>query len=520
MGRIVPWLSWVEWEQTATALLSWDPCRVRGGIDRVASWRCRGRVPLGADITASLMELVLQDAAWPHGLHTQVAPGLNPTAEMSLRLAYAMTLVRFVNGVVDSGQKGQSACSVSMLADSFGMPRLLVDMRHEATHNKLPSLSMLRLAVQHALSWLEYNYWDGQRRHLESNISRIETILHDYHELFRIRRTASREQLAEGSAAGGSPAPGTFKQQRKRVLTELKDSVPAPAAELLARPLLKVMLRPTGKTGPDAEPASMLRAEEFEALSREWQHLPTLVLDAVVQDACQAMHARDWPAAQTHAQLATELLGLISGSMASKRRSSGRPLQTVSGGESSETRPADWLDSRGLGAQLVQLLKAFSAALPAQADAGAPQADRPGAEVRSTWKQLVQAFAALAEPRSLGQRAMAMLKMTSAADGSGQPSASPGAEALGALEAARKRQAELLRKKDGNSTQEAGTWEVAQGWIPCAVGCLPSRSAPNGVIPRLVAHPARPAAAPGLLLPELPGSQGTSPDGPGRPCGA
>lgn len=81
---------------------------------------------------------------------------------------------------------------------------------------------------------------------------------------------------------------------------------------------VQVMLRPTGKTGPDAEPASMLRAEEFEALSREWQHLPTLVLDAVVQDACGAMHARDWPAAQSHAQLATELLGLISGSMASK----------------------------------------------------------------------------------------------------------------------------------------------------------------------------------------------------------
>lgn len=69
-------------------------------------------------------------------------------------------------------------------------------------------------------------------------------------------------------------------------------------------------------------------------------------------------------------------------------------------------------------------------------------------------RRWLQAFAALAEPRSLGQRAMAMLKMTPAADGSGQPSASPGAEALGALEAARKRQAELLRKKDGNSTQE------------------------------------------------------------------
>lgn len=84
------------------------------------------------------------------------------------------------------------------------------------------------------------------------------------------------------------------------------------------------------------------------------------------------------------------MLAEMSAAAHTQRRSSGRPLQTVSGGESSETRPADWLDSRGLGAQLVQLLKAFSAALPAQADAGAPQADRPGAEVRSTWKQLVQ----------------------------------------------------------------------------------------------------------------------------------
>lgn len=47
-------------------------------------------------------------------------------SEQSLRLTYAMALVRFVNGVVDSGQKGQVATSVAMLASAFGLPRILV----------------------------------------------------------------------------------------------------------------------------------------------------------------------------------------------------------------------------------------------------------------------------------------------------------------------------------------------------------------------------------------------------------
>jgi hypothetical protein len=63
-----------------------------------------------------------------------------------------------------------------------------------------------------------------------------------------------------------------------------------------------------------------LRAEEFEALSKEWQHLPTLVFNRVVQDACSAMRHMDWIDAKSHAQLAIELLDLILGSMANKAR--------------------------------------------------------------------------------------------------------------------------------------------------------------------------------------------------------
>ncbi len=64
-----------------------------------------------------------------------------------------------VNGITDSQQKGRVAVSVASLASAAGLPRLLVDLRHEATHNELPSLQVLRLAAQQALAWLRANYW-------------------------------------------------------------------------------------------------------------------------------------------------------------------------------------------------------------------------------------------------------------------------------------------------------------------------------------------------------------------------
>ena len=64
-----------------------------------------------------------------------------------------------VNGVSDSQQTGKSAASVSMLAGRCGLPSVLVDVRHEATHNHLPSLQLLRHSAQLALEWLTESYW-------------------------------------------------------------------------------------------------------------------------------------------------------------------------------------------------------------------------------------------------------------------------------------------------------------------------------------------------------------------------
>jgi hypothetical protein len=42
-----------------------------------------------------------------------------------------------------------------------------VDLRHESTHNELPSAASLRLAADQALAWLQLNYWQRQAGHLE-----------------------------------------------------------------------------------------------------------------------------------------------------------------------------------------------------------------------------------------------------------------------------------------------------------------------------------------------------------------
>jgi ribosomal biogenesis protein LAS1 len=149
---------------------------------QVMAWRVRGRVPLGVESTACFVEAQQRDRA------AAAAAGGGrsgtPASESELRLQYGLALVRIVNGIADSSQRGRVAASVASLAASAGapaplksrhavqqlcggpcrttwpwfqrsplplrfhcaagLPRILVDLRHEATHNELPSLAALR----------------------------------------------------------------------------------------------------------------------------------------------------------------------------------------------------------------------------------------------------------------------------------------------------------------------------------------------------------------------------------------
>ncbi|GIL50713.1 hypothetical protein Vafri_6829 [Volvox africanus] len=194
-GRQVPWASWGEWQSLRDDLWSTDLQRQEAGLQQVCAWRLRGKLPLGVDVTAHLMDVRRADADWQRSVacavEASVAAATAPfqlsiaastdaavaAGELPLRLRYSMPLIRLVNGISDSQQRGRVASSVAVLSDAAGLPRALVDVRHEATHNELPSLPLLRAAASSALLWLRDNYWDGQCRVLEAAGERIGSLL-------------------------------------------------------------------------------------------------------------------------------------------------------------------------------------------------------------------------------------------------------------------------------------------------------------------------------------------------------
>ena len=67
---------------------------------------------------------------------------------MSVRQSYAAAIIRLVNGLVDPLQVGAYARSIASIATQLGLPLWLVELRHAATHEDLPSLELLRDAAK------------------------------------------------------------------------------------------------------------------------------------------------------------------------------------------------------------------------------------------------------------------------------------------------------------------------------------------------------------------------------------
>ena len=206
--RFVPWHSWEEWSFVADAFSGRRRRRRKEeeeeeeeeeerrsvttrAIEIVQMWRVRGRVPLAIDAHAQIAELRVMDeeavkarekrqnqrrrvdGGGEETTAAETAAGTGAGAagtyqsESTLRLSYAMTLTRLVNGICDPSQKGKFAVSVQTLASQLNVPRTLVDIRHDSTHNQLPSIQRLRKASEDAIGWLNVHYWERQKRKLE-----------------------------------------------------------------------------------------------------------------------------------------------------------------------------------------------------------------------------------------------------------------------------------------------------------------------------------------------------------------
>ncbi|KAL3423375.1 LAS1 protein [Phlyctema vagabunda] len=65
----------------------------------------------------------------------------------------------FVTGLLDGYQDKRHKVSMYSIAKTIGLPATYVELRHQATHEELPSLPKLRVAAQKALHWIWNYYW-------------------------------------------------------------------------------------------------------------------------------------------------------------------------------------------------------------------------------------------------------------------------------------------------------------------------------------------------------------------------
>lgn len=152
-ARVVPWYH----EDELKELKDWfyndglsNDMKFRA-VQRVKSYQSKGSqyLPHVIDSTAQITNSMLLDQE--RCQHDK----------LSVKLSYTMSLIRFVNGILDPTQQSQFAIPLHTLAKRIGLPSWFVDLRHWGTHEReLPSLEMLRITAKDALVWLWDHYWN------------------------------------------------------------------------------------------------------------------------------------------------------------------------------------------------------------------------------------------------------------------------------------------------------------------------------------------------------------------------
>lgn len=202
---VTAWRGWDEWRRCYANMFASadDSTQQTAAVDMVRCWRARGRVPLAVDCTAQLVELNLQHAqpaaAAAAAASSSARPAPAPACStLASRHQYALCLLRLVNGILDPQQSKQHAQSIASLAKQVDLPRILVDIRHEATHQQLPSLPMLQMASRAALEWLQRHYWNAQSHALSKTEDTLRAQLKAYKKAL--------ERSAAAAAASGKAA--------------------------------------------------------------------------------------------------------------------------------------------------------------------------------------------------------------------------------------------------------------------------------------------------------------------------
>lgn len=122
-------------------------------VQKIRAYLTKGPIPHSIEVTALLVDARLSDT---------------PGNDLSVRLKYSTCIVKFVNGLLDPFQQSLYNISLHKLAQDLKLPGYFVELRHACTHERLPSLQMLRMVAIKAIEWIKVQYWEVALREYRS----------------------------------------------------------------------------------------------------------------------------------------------------------------------------------------------------------------------------------------------------------------------------------------------------------------------------------------------------------------
>lgn len=260
-----------------------DTRALEQGVSIVRLWMNRGACPQAVEASALLVQGILADRTGVPSIGT--------------RSTYAMALVRFVNGVADSFQTRLYAQPIAAIAERVGLPQWLVQVRHMATHEDMPSLAVCREATTLALDWLNCCFWQprlhpgaaaetaaaaegnaiaDERRACEAAAARLAQLLHVY-------RTCAQDVARDRSLTqrAGKPLPRAAADVERWVHAESERRIVcSQRADAQA-----YLGREAHSHGVEGELDSAPRAADTHALSCAGAVLMTLVAHLLLRGA-------------------------------------------------------------------------------------------------------------------------------------------------------------------------------------------------------------------------------------------
>lgn len=172
-GKVfVPWFNTAEWQGVYNFVTSNLEEDKKKALEILRIWKLR--TPLlsaGVAGTLILLETLLSN--------------MDGLTEFQIVQIYSVSLLRFLNICAANNDK-QGTFNRTVTRND--LPKWLIDIRHDIAHsNKLPSKTMLELALNHSFEWVIEKYWKIQNDSIsdyfvssESNYAKIVDTLNTY----------------------------------------------------------------------------------------------------------------------------------------------------------------------------------------------------------------------------------------------------------------------------------------------------------------------------------------------------